>query len=69
MFGGAYADARLPNWHHRHRTPLLGIASSGLRQNKGGRFEAGNLSAPISPLLLECMDGATILSLYLGSYA
>ncbi len=28
------------------------------------RFEVGNLSAPISPLLLACADGATTLSLY-----
>ncbi len=34
---------------------------------KGERFEAGNISAPISPLLLKCVDGATTLSLHLGS--
>ncbi len=36
MFGGAYGDARMPNWPHRHYTSLPGIASPGLRRNKGG---------------------------------
>ncbi len=63
MFGGAYGDACMPNWPHRHRTPLPGVASPGLRRNKGECFEAGYLSAPISILLLECVDGATILPL------
>ncbi len=44
--------------------PLAGIATSGLRRDKGERFEAGSLSAPIFPLLLKCVDGATTLSLY-----
>ncbi len=35
MFGRAYGDARTPNWLHRHLTPLPGIASMGLRRNKG----------------------------------
>ncbi len=35
MFGGAYGDARMPNWPHWHRTPLPGIATTGLRQDKG----------------------------------
>ncbi len=30
MFGGAYGDARMPNWPHWHRTPLPGIATTGL---------------------------------------
>ncbi len=47
MFGGAYGDARMPNWLHIHRTALP------LRRHKGEHFEAGNLSGPIS-LLLEC---------------
>ncbi len=34
------------------------------RQNMGEHSEAGNLSAPISPLLLVCVNGATTLSLY-----
>ncbi len=34
MFGGAYGDARMPNWPHRHRTPLPEIATSGLRCDK-----------------------------------
>ncbi len=41
----------------------------GLRRDKGKCFEAGNLSTPISPLLLKCADGATTLSLRLGSQA
>ncbi len=67
MFGGAYGDAHMPNWPHRHRTLLPGIAVSGLRLDKREYFAAGNLSAPISPLLLKCADGATTLSLNLGS--
>ncbi len=35
MFGGAYGDARMSNWPHRHRTPLPGIATTGLRRDKG----------------------------------
>ncbi len=35
MFGGAYGDARMPNWPHRHHTPLPGIATSGLHRDKG----------------------------------
>ncbi len=67
MFGGAYGDARVPNWPHQHGNPLPGIATTGLHHHKGERFEAGNLSAPISPLLLKCADGATTHSLRLGS--
>ncbi len=29
MVGGAYGDARMPNWPHRYRTPLPRITSSG----------------------------------------
>ncbi len=36
MFGGAYGDARMPNWPHWHRTPLPRIATTGLRRDKGG---------------------------------
>ncbi len=36
MFGGAYGDARMPNWLHLHRTPLPGIATMGLRRANGG---------------------------------
>ncbi len=36
MFGGAYGDARMPNWPHWHRTHLPGIATTGLRRDKGG---------------------------------
>ncbi len=36
MFGGVYGDAHMPNWPQRHRTPLPGIATSGLRRDKGG---------------------------------
>ncbi len=34
LFGGVYGDAGIPNWTRSHRTPLLGIASLGLRRNK-----------------------------------
>ncbi len=34
---------------------------------KGERFGAGNLSVPISSLLLKCADGATTLSLHFGT--
>ncbi len=39
MFGGEYGDARMPNWPHWLRTPLPGIATTGLRRDKGGFFE------------------------------
>ncbi len=42
----------------RHNGPAL-------RQRRE-RFGAGNLSAPISPLLLKCVDGATTLPLHFG---
>ncbi len=42
----------------RHYGPVSG--------QRGERFGAGNLSAPISPLLLKCVDGATTLSLRFG---
>ncbi len=48
---GAYGDAHVPNWLHRHLTPFPGITSLGLRWSKGECFEADNLSAPISSLL------------------
>ncbi len=35
---GAYGDARMPNWPHKHHIPLPGIASLGLRRSKGGPF-------------------------------
>ncbi len=35
MFGGVYGDVRMPNWPHRHRTPLPGIATLGLPRDKG----------------------------------
>ncbi len=35
MFGGAYGDARMPNWPHWHHTPLPGIATTGMRRDKG----------------------------------
>ncbi len=35
-FGGAYGDARMPNWPHWHHTPLLGIATTGLRRDRSG---------------------------------
>ncbi len=42
----------------RHYGPVSG--------QRGERFGAGNLSAPISLLLLKCADGATTLSLHFG---
>ncbi len=42
----------------RHYRPASG--------QRGERFEAGNLSAPISPLLLKCVDSTTTLSLCFG---
>ncbi len=42
----------------RHYGPASG--------QRGERFGAGNLSAPISPLLHKCADGATTLSLRFG---
>ncbi len=36
MFGGAYGNARMPNWPHRHQTPLPGIATTDLRRDKWG---------------------------------
>ncbi len=38
MFGGAYGDARMPNWPYWHRTPLPGIATTGLRRDKGWKM-------------------------------
>ncbi len=35
MFGGAYDDARMPNWPHGHRTPLPKIATTVLCRYKG----------------------------------
>ncbi len=46
--------------------PCPGIATMGLRCDKGEHFGAGNLSAAISPMLLKCADGATTLSLCFG---
>ncbi len=42
----------------RHYGPASG--------QRGEHFGAGNPSAPISPLLLKCADGATTLSLRFG---
>ncbi len=44
IFGGAYGDARMPNWPHWHRTPLPGIATTGLHRDKGG--QTGNTIYP-----------------------
>ncbi len=60
--GEAYGGASMPHWPHRRRTPLPWIASLGLCRNKGELL--GNLSAPLSPPLLVCADGATSLFLY-----
>ncbi len=53
---GAYGDARMSNWPHKHHTPLPRIFSLGLRWNLGECFEAGNVSAPISPLLIDICE-------------
>ncbi len=49
--------------------PCLGLPHWACVGIKRERFEAGNFSVPLSPLPLECVDGATILSRYLGSQA
>ncbi len=48
-----------PQTLHPITRDLIGPAS----EQGGGRFEAGNLSTPISPLLPVCADGATTLPL------
>ncbi len=48
--GEAYSDARMPNWPHRFCTPAQDQIT-GPASEQGGFFEAGNLSALISPLL------------------
>ncbi len=40
MFGGAYGDARMPNWPHWHRNPLPGIATAGLRRDSVASYWA-----------------------------
>ncbi len=42
MFGSVYGDARMLNWPHWHRTPLPGIATTGLRRDKGGIYNNNN---------------------------
>ncbi len=46
--------------------PCLGSPLQSCVGTKGEHFGARNLSAPISPLLLKCADGATTLSLCFG---
>ncbi len=65
MFGGAYGDARMPNWPPPH--PLAQDRHYGPASKQMGEcFGAGNLSALISPLILKCVDGATTPSLRFG---
>ncbi len=51
IFGGAYGDARMPNWPHWHRTPLPGISTTGLRRDKGGNASG---QATFLPPFLQC---------------
>ncbi len=44
-------DACMPNWPHRHRTPLAWDRLTDLCRSKEECFEVDNLSDPISPLL------------------
>ncbi len=46
MFGGAYSDACMPSWSHRHDTPLPRIASLGLCRNKGGMLRGRQSFCP-----------------------
>ncbi len=39
MFGGAYGDARMPNWPHWHRTTWPVIATTGLRHDEGDIYK------------------------------
>ncbi len=45
-------------------SPCLGSPHQAYMGTREECFEAGNLSGPISPLLLVCRDDATTLSLY-----
>ncbi len=58
MFGGAYGDARMPNWPHRHRTPLPGIATTGLRRDKEGNVVGQATFLP--PFLLCYLSVRTV---------
>ncbi len=42
MFGRLYGDARMPNWSHWHRTPLPGIATTGLHRDTAARLREKN---------------------------
>ncbi len=53
MFGGAYGDACMPNWPHWHRTPLPGIATTGLRRDKGGMLWGRQPFCPHSRLAIR----------------
>ncbi len=60
-----YGDARVPNWLHRHRTPCprsLHRTCVGAREE---RFEAGNLSALISPLCDYTLPFGSIIAMLL----
>ncbi len=62
--GGTYGNEHKPNWSHRYCTPCPGSPHWADFGTRGEHFEAGNLSAPISPLLLVCANDATTLSIY-----
>ncbi len=61
MFGGAYGDARMPNWPHRHCTPLPGIATTGLRLDKGGNALG---QATFLPQFLLCYSSVWTMRLH-----
>ncbi len=50
MFGGAYGDARMPNWPHRHRTPLPGSPHRACVVTRGNALR----QATLLPSFLLC---------------
>ncbi len=54
MFGGAYGDASLQNWPHRHHNPLPRIASLGMRRNKGKHWGRQPFCPHFSPATGVC---------------
>ncbi len=54
--GRAYGDARMPDWPHRHRTSLAGIASPGLCWSKGGHSRCNsNLTESHKIAIIVCL--------------
>ncbi len=46
MFGGAYGNARMPNWLHWHRTPCPGLPQWACIETKGERFRVATFLPP-----------------------